>query len=115
MEEIKETKGILKRVLVYVIGFPLLFVAIYLCLGVGGTVAWLGVDIVEYLTGINNLTYDPLVVAVFHTTTQFVLNFFIVYFFGVFLFEKKRYRLIFSLAVSFICAAFILFLLVSRK
>ncbi len=114
MPEANNNNSILKKVLIHVIGWPLFFVAIYLCVVVGGIVAWFGVDIFEYLTNIDRYqSMYMLAVAIFHAGVRFLLGFFIAYMFGMLLFKEKRNRILFSLITAFLCAAFILFLLVS--
>lgn len=109
--------NVLKKVLTHIIGWPLLFVAIYWCLMEGGrNIAW---DCVRFISSLANIdeykqtqAYWILVIAS-HTITMFFLSFPFAYFFSMFLFKERKSRVTFSLMISLSCALFVLWFVIS--
>lgn len=106
-----ELSSRIERALTHLIGWPLFFVAIYWCITEGGFVAWTGVNIVDNVVQLDHSRpIYTLVVIAAHSASRFILTFFAAGLFSVFLFSSIKTRIVFSLAVSFLCALFVLWL-----
>lgn len=108
MQEIKNTSNILKEVLTHVIGWPLFFVALVLCV-IGGVT--IGGIMMNYGLPPDTDNFRPFydnASLISFVWSIFVLSFFCSLFFGIFIFTRGLSRVIFSLMISFSLALLIL-------